>query len=227
MSREIRRQLPDRAARRAHVLQALAMAAEELSDDFVELSVETLARRAGISRASFYLYFEDKSQLVRSWYTELDDQVNSIYAAWWSSIRPTRDSLFRVLADVAALHRDSKTIMSAVQGMSAHSAHLRNYRAERFESKRQMLCKHIQTGQEEGWVNSTLAADATAAWSVSMLDRVMQRVVPSIEDPTSFLTTGAEIIWRTLYAAQSHDLDDNSYDSSHGAPGLQQNHPTQ
>ncbi|PQM45173.1 hypothetical protein C1Y40_04660 [Mycobacterium talmoniae] len=81
MSREARRQLPNRAARRVDTLGALADAAAACVDEdntsFAELSVERLARRAGISRASFYLYFEDKGELVRGWHQEFDAQVTA------------------------------------------------------------------------------------------------------------------------------------------------------
>ncbi|WP_237156519.1 helix-turn-helix domain-containing protein [Mycobacteroides franklinii] len=70
MSKQARRQLPNRTARRNDTLAALAVAAASCADgnqsSFANLTVDRLARRAGISRASFYIYFEDKAELVRA-----------------------------------------------------------------------------------------------------------------------------------------------------------------
>src|SRR5215212_8226744 len=86
MTRPPRRRLPNRAARRADILRALADAAKDLVCDgetFADLSVERLSRQAGISRASFYLYFEDKGELFLGWHDLVDESAQEIVEKWW------------------------------------------------------------------------------------------------------------------------------------------------
>ena len=57
-----------RQERREQIERRLLDATERLMADgasFTELSVDRLATEAGISRASFYIYFEDKGHLLR------------------------------------------------------------------------------------------------------------------------------------------------------------------
>src|ERR1700739_1830097 len=57
-----------REQRRAQMERRLLDATERLMRDgasFTELSVDRLSNEAGISRASFYIYFEDKGHLLR------------------------------------------------------------------------------------------------------------------------------------------------------------------
>jgi TetR/AcrR family transcriptional regulator, ethionamide resistance regulator len=211
MSKETRRQLPNRAARRRDILQALAVATAALIDDkgesFAELGVEPLARRAGISRASFYLYFEDKGELVRGWHSEFDAQVTDAFARWFETTGPTKAVVRTALGQLATVHRESRTILRAIHEMSAHDPALRQDRAEAFVFKRAELRKHITRGQRGSWVDAELAADTTAAWLVSMVDRVMAQVIAGSVDTGSLIDTGADIVWRTLYASATDCRD--------------------
>src|SRR5271154_5732039 len=58
----------ERQQRREQLERQLLDATERLMRDgtsFTELSVDRLATEAGMSRASFYIYFEDKGHLLR------------------------------------------------------------------------------------------------------------------------------------------------------------------
>src|SRR5215212_7852545 len=111
MTRPPRRRLPNRAARRADILRALADAAKDLVCDgetFADLSVERLSRQAGISRASFYLYFEDKGELVRGWHDLFDEGAQEILENWWLARAPSEVFIADVFARMQRLHRESR-----------------------------------------------------------------------------------------------------------------------
>ncbi|HEY5854151.1 MAG TPA: helix-turn-helix domain-containing protein, partial [Aldersonia sp.] len=68
MASVTRRQHTTRAQRRAAIEQAMLAATERLMESgtsFTELSVDRLASEAGISRPTFYVYFEDKGDVLR------------------------------------------------------------------------------------------------------------------------------------------------------------------
>lgn len=197
-----RRPVSNRAARRADILLALADAAAQNVGEgttFVDLSVERLSRRAGISRASFYLYFEDKGELVRGWYDALEGRVSSVLAEWWEADHPTGELLSAVLHRLAEEYVGQRFVVNAVQDTSAHDPLLRDAIDATFQRRTAALRKHIMRGQRAGWIDSDLAAGTTAPWLVAMIDRVMEQVVSREPNNPSLIETGADIIRHTLY----------------------------
>ena len=72
-----------RQAIEAAVLQAM----EDLLGDgatYATLSVERIAKRAGISRTAFYFYFADKRELLMRLASKLSDELYREADAWWS-----------------------------------------------------------------------------------------------------------------------------------------------
>ena len=77
----------NRQERRDQIERRLLDATERLMNDgasFTELSVDRLATEAGISRASFYIYFEDKGYLLRRLATQVFDDLIRAAQLWWS-----------------------------------------------------------------------------------------------------------------------------------------------
>jgi len=69
-----------RAERRDQIRHALLDAVEQLLEEgesFTELSVERLVSRAQISRSTFYVYFEDKGDLLSAWLTEIISELTA------------------------------------------------------------------------------------------------------------------------------------------------------
>jgi TetR/AcrR family transcriptional regulator, ethionamide resistance regulator len=204
MSRESRRQLPNRAARRADTLRVLAEAAATCAErdgiSFAELSVERLTTCAEMSRAGFYLYFEDKGELVRAWHREFDAATVEILTQWWDATKPATDDIERMLHQLADIHRAGRIIIEAVKSMTALDPDLRCEQVKGFVLRRSQLGQHIVRGQREKWIDPELEPDTTAAWLTSMVDHVMVQVIPRQDDLTSLLATGTDIICRTLYS---------------------------
>src|ERR1700761_2003644 len=76
-----------RARRREEIRDRLGSAAEKLmagGESYTELSVERIVREAGISRATFYVYFEDKGDLLRALAEDFIERMIGAAAAWWS-----------------------------------------------------------------------------------------------------------------------------------------------
>jgi AcrR family transcriptional regulator len=202
MAKPVRRQLSNRAARRADILLALADAAAESvreESTFADLSVERLSRQAGISRASFYLYFEDKGELVRAWYDALASSAEVVLAEWWESERPTSQLISRVLNELADEYVGRRFIVNAVQDTSAQDPLLRDALDDAFLRRTAALRKHMVRGQRAGWVDAQLVASTTAPWLVAMIDRVMEQVVSRGRSEASLIETGTDIIRHTLY----------------------------
>src|ERR1700743_3895237 len=76
-----------RQERREQIERRLLDATERLMRDgasFTELSVDRLSSAAGMSRASFYIYFEDKGHLLRRMAGQVFADLAESAERWWS-----------------------------------------------------------------------------------------------------------------------------------------------
>ena len=84
-----RKSRSNRAQRRESVQAELLGAVERLlerGESYTELSVERLVAEAGVSRSTFYVYFEDKGHLLRELTDEVLEQMLSSTRAWWARL---------------------------------------------------------------------------------------------------------------------------------------------
>ncbi len=112
----------ERAKRRSRptVDQRLLMAMNALmeeGEDFANTSIEQLSKKAGISRATFYLHFKDKAELISYLFEEVEQEIIRSAGQWFiDSSQATqlsfRDNLFNILtvyranyAVIAAMHQ--------------------------------------------------------------------------------------------------------------------------
>jgi AcrR family transcriptional regulator len=201
-----------RAARREAALDRLLPAAARLLGDggsFRDLSVERLAVEAEISRASFYIYFEDKAELLRAWFSRNEDAARAATEGWWGSDGPvTREQIRDALAALSRLHRD-RALVAAFQELAYTDDALRELQAVASARTFEGLHAHVRRGQEEGWVDPTLLPRETSAWLASMLGRMTREVVPRADDTDlePLLDAGAEVVWTTLYAPAAAPAD--------------------
>jgi AcrR family transcriptional regulator len=201
-----RRRLPNRAARRDDTRDRLLDATAALlahGGSFSDLSVSRLATKAGISRATFYIYFEDKAELVRAWFDRIDEEAHAATAAWWTlEGEVTRDDIHRVLTRIIDVYRQHGPLLAAVQDMAAYDPLLRDVVAESFARAQGDLCDHIAAGQASGQIDATLLPHETSAWLSSMVDRIAHEAAPKADEGelAELLDAGADILWNTLYA---------------------------
>src|SRR5689334_13890771 len=75
-----------RQERREQIERRLLDATDRLMADgagITELSVDRLATEAGISRATFYIYFEDKGHLLRRLASQVFSDLTDAAQRWW------------------------------------------------------------------------------------------------------------------------------------------------
>ncbi len=108
-----------RQAIEAAVLQAM----EDLLGEgatYGALSVERIARRAGISRTAFYFYFADKRELLMRLASRLSDELYGEADAWWSGAGDGDEQLTAALGKIAALYRTHGPLVCAIVELSTY-----------------------------------------------------------------------------------------------------------
>jgi len=165
-----------RQAIEAAVLQAM----EELLAEgatYATLSVERIAKRAGISRTAFYFYFADKRELLMRLASKLSDELYHEADAWWSGAGDGPQQLTTALGKIAALYRAHGPLVRAVVEMSTYDDVVGPFwrtLVERFVSaSAQRIASEIDAGRAD----ATLNPEATAFALVWMVERVLYEML--------------------------------------------------
>src|SRR3954463_4716018 len=107
----------NRQERREQIERRLLDATERLmaqGASFTELSVDRLATEAGMSRASFYIYFEDKGHLLRQLAGQVFAELADAGERWWSvAQRHQRGDVFAALSAIVASYRRHQPLLIA------------------------------------------------------------------------------------------------------------------
>ncbi|ORV42792.1 TetR family transcriptional regulator [Mycolicibacter engbaekii] len=194
-----------RQQRRQDIERRLLDATERLMGagaSFTELSVDRLATAAGISRASFYIYFEDKGHLLRRLAGQVFGDLASSAQRWWDvAHRHDPADVGAAMAAIIASYRRHQPLLIALNEMAAYDPLVGNTYRELLTSIAGRLTGVIEAGQADGAIRRALPAAATASALTWMVERVCQQDLPS-RDPqhdAEIARTITEIVWGALY----------------------------
>jgi TetR/AcrR family transcriptional regulator, ethionamide resistance regulator len=169
---------------------------------FTELSVDRLATEAGISRASFYIYFEDKGDLLRRLATRVFADLADAAERWWGvSERRDPADVLAAMTGIVASYRRHQPLLIALNEMAAYDPLVGATYTEILTGIAARMTVVIEQGQRDGAIRPTLSAATTASTLTWMVERACQQNLPS--RPTSYDTelarTLTEITWGALY----------------------------
>jgi TetR/AcrR family transcriptional regulator, ethionamide resistance regulator len=189
-----------RARRKAALQEKLLGAVEQLHDHgraYGETSVEQLITTAGVTRSTFYSYFEDKDALLRDLASSVLDEL----LEQWSVILPggSREDLRRGIAAIIKAYRPHRAIMVAIDEPVPDGHAAREF--ERLmERGATAVTEYIKAGQAAGDIPSTLDAVTTSELLMWMTERGLAKMVANSQPRNldAFADGLTEIFWRTL-----------------------------
>ncbi len=93
----------------------------EREANFTAVSVERLAREAGISRATFYLHFRDKGDLIGRLMRHVEDEVVAAGGLWFQHAEDASyDDLRRAMHGFLGVYRKHSAILRAAAETAAY-----------------------------------------------------------------------------------------------------------
>ena len=200
-----RRPQAKRQERREQIERQLLDATERLMGagaSFTELSVDRLATEAGISRASFYIYFEDKGDLLRRLTGQVFGDLSDGAARWWSVAqrRDPADARAAMTAIIAS-YRLHQPLLVALNEMSAYDPLVGATYTEILAGISARVAAIIVQGQADGSIRRELPPDPTATSLTWMVERSCQQNLPG--RPASYdaelASALTQIVWAALY----------------------------
>lgn len=200
-----RRSTASRADRRDQIVAQLVTAVERLLEEgesYTELSVERLVKEAGISRSTFYVYFEDKGALLRAMTVDVMEQEIAATRAWLELPSDASfDDIAAALRPIIEVYRPYQALMGAVVDVSTYDAAVREEFNRLITTAVQAIAGHIRSGQKAGHVRANLDPEPTAAWLVWMVERGCYQLIRGADEKAVGRLSDAlaTLIWNTLY----------------------------
>ena len=191
--------------REASVARIVTSAEELLSEAerFSDISVEQVISRAGVSRSTFYSYFDDMGHVLRTVGKGVVGEVVGSAREWMSlDGGVTQDQLEKLFSDLVATYRRRAKLLAALADASAYDPGVRHEFHELLTIGHSELAKHIHRAQSAGAADPSLDPESTAAWLVWMIERgLYQQIRPAKgRQVKRHVSALASIVWRTLYA---------------------------
>jgi TetR/AcrR family transcriptional regulator, ethionamide resistance regulator len=192
-----------RDERRPGVERRLVSAVAELCADgrpFAEVSISELVREAGLGRATFYLYFPDRSAFV----LRLSDYIRELLAgpvsALWGAALEDRAVLEAALLDFVTIYSSQYALVAAVVEAAANDPAAKAKLDEGMQIFINESAKVLQKAKKRGLVRAELPAYESAAALVWMTERTCYQL-GRVKDPAALKRlahTLAMIAWHGL-----------------------------
>ncbi|MDQ1487427.1 MAG: TetR/AcrR family transcriptional regulator, ethionamide resistance regulator [Actinomycetota bacterium] len=210
MAQETRNLQDSRADRRdwtnrTEISRQLLRAVEQMLDagtTFTELTVEQLVGGAGLPRSTFYLYFQDKSDLLLALIDEVILDLEASVHAWWNfPAGGTKADLREALRPEMDVYRRHRAVMVSASEAAAYDPGVRNRLDDLFEVSTGRMTTHLRASQAQGLIRPDVDVDAASRWIGTMIARGLEQLVLAAdpEELERLLTAEADIIWNVLY----------------------------
>ena len=175
----------------------------EAGGSYGDLSVERLVKPANISRSTFYVYFDDKGDLLRVMAENLISDMFDAAEAWWTfPAAGSKRDLRAALRPSIDTYRTHRAIFGAVSESAASDPRVREQQQNLIDRVAANLASHISECQSEGTIAPELDPERTAQWLIWMIERGLYQRVSPARDPEAekLLDAVTDVVWRTLYA---------------------------
>jgi TetR/AcrR family transcriptional regulator, ethionamide resistance regulator len=193
-----------RQERREQIERRLLDATERLMREgasFTELSVDRLSTEAGISRASFYIYFEDKGHLLRCLAVQVFGDLAAGAERWWGVARPDPNDVRAAMVGIIESYRRHQAVLVALNEMAAYDPETGQTYRDLLTAISARMTRVIEDGQADGSIRPELPAATTASALVWMVERACQQNLPTKprDYDAELADTLTEIAWGALY----------------------------
>ncbi|MBG6106012.1 AcrR family transcriptional regulator [Micromonospora vinacea] len=134
----------------------------ERGERYTEISVQQILTEAGVSRATFYAHFRDKTDLIVRLTADLRQRLLEMAQGWDPAAgEDGADRYTRFFADVIALHRRKGFVLAALREVASYDQTVRGFYTADLEGFDQAVLRTLVEQQQSGKTPADL--DAAAA----------------------------------------------------------------
>jgi len=203
-SRPARPLQPTRDERRLELARYFIDAVTPLlaaGESYSDLSVARMIDAVGISRSTFYGYFDDKSALLRAMGEDITIDLAEAGARWFGlGVPEDRGALEQALRPLFDTYRQHQLLLRAITEAASYDPGMRELHAGLVARAADGLTSHVAQVEADGREHP-LDARRASLWLVWMLERGLYQLVAPVDDREAArqLDTVVELVWRMLY----------------------------
>ncbi len=163
----------DRRRRREQAREQVLRAALRLADEspFHDVTVEEIARAAGISRSAFYTHFSDKHDLLLTALKEVAAELQRESDGWWDRDGPPAERVHKAIAGVVSVYAEHASLLRVATEVSTYDDEVRAFWVSVLDPFIVETADHIRSEQGVGLIPDVLQARPTAEGLVWMVER--------------------------------------------------------
>ncbi|MGH2983514.1 MAG: TetR/AcrR family transcriptional regulator [Solirubrobacterales bacterium] len=189
--RSSRRRRRDQA--RARLLSSALALAEKGS--FRDLSVDEIARAAGLSRSAFYTHFRDKHDLLLAAVADATEELYRIADRWWQGSGPPADRVEQAIAGVVAVYAEQASLLRLATEVSGYDDDMRELWLGIVGHFIDATAQQIRSEQLDGLIPRALEARPTAEALVWMAERCCYIYLGRGERPPEEVVAAVAPVW--------------------------------
>jgi AcrR family transcriptional regulator len=178
---------------------------------YMDLSVDQLAAEANVSRSTFYVYFEDKGNLLKLLSKDVLVDLMEAAEAWWAMPPDaTREELRDAFRPIFEAYRQNQTLWRAIIETATYHRRVAAEFDEMLRHSAVRIADHIRARADAGFVRRGVHPESAAAWLSSMTERGLHQLIHADTAPDEFerlLETHVDIYWTYLYEGTGRSRD--------------------
>ena len=192
---------------RAQILRA----AIELAADapFKDLTVDEIARAAGVSRPAFYTYFADKAELLLGAVEEVARALYEKADTWWHGEGEPAELVRGAVGGITEIYAANASLLRVAVEVSTYDDEVREFWLALTAQFIDATAAHIRSDQGRGLIRSDLDPEGTAESLVWMTERCCYIYLGRGERLPERVTAALIPVWvGALYAPAQTGLAD-------------------
>lgn len=186
-----------RLALARHFIAAVAPLLEA-GEQYADISVARLIDEVGVSRSTFYSYFDDKAALLVAMAEDVTIDLAGAGASWFELDSPTGpDDVREALRPLFTTYREHRAILRAITDAAPYDEGIAALHRALVARAGEGLHTHLAALDGED-----VDVERTAMWLVWMLERGLYQLVATADEDECErqLEAAARLIWRLVYA---------------------------
>jgi len=159
--------------RRRRARERLIATALRLADrgSFRELTVDQIARSAGLSRSAFYTHFGDKEELLLAAVEEVSNRLYEMADRWWHGVGPPAERVRRAIQGVVSVYAEEAGLLRIAAEVSTYDEQVRRLWLDIADRFIVATTDHVRAEQDLGLIPENLDPRATAEALFWMAER--------------------------------------------------------
>ncbi len=178
---------------RAGVVAAALRLAE--TSAFKDLTVDEIARAAGVSRPAFYIHFPDKESLLLAAVEQIAGTLYDEADRWWHGEGNQSELVEAAVGGVVAVYAANASLMRIATEASTYDEEIREFWMALVDRFVEATAEHIATEQAAGRIASSLEPGPTAESLVWMAERCCYIYLTRGDREPAAVTASLTAVW--------------------------------